>query len=77
MKKKNRQSPLRDALHSYQLQSQGQYGRLSSRGGLADRYRRQALLPDGDSSDDDMMLEGEYDELDSIPDYLDDEEDDF
>ena len=79
MKKKTRQSPLRQALHDYQLQSQGQgqYGRLGGpRGVLADRYRRQALLPTGEDLDDDMLLDGEYDEIDSVPDYLDDEEDD-
>ncbi|MBN1428919.1 MAG: hypothetical protein JXB07_11085 [Anaerolineae bacterium] len=77
MKKRGHQSPLRDALHDYQLQNQGQYGRLGSpRGALVDRYRQKALLP-GDESSDDMMLEGEYDEMDGIPDYIDDEEDDF
>ncbi|MBN1313360.1 MAG: hypothetical protein JXB30_18280 [Anaerolineae bacterium] len=76
MKNKKRQSPLRAALHDYQLQSQGQYGRLGGpSGGLADRYRRQGLLPEGDAFDDEMMLEGEYDEIDGIPDYLEDEED--
>jgi hypothetical protein len=82
MKKKTRQSPLRQALHEYQLQSSNQYGRLGGpRGTLAESYRRKALLPTGEddlADENDMTLEGEYDEVDGLPsDYLDDERDDL
>jgi len=79
MKKKIRQSPLRGALHDYQLQSQGQLGRLGGpRGDLVDRYRRKALLPAGeDTTLGRDMIDGEYDEIDGVDALLDEEEGEY
>lgn len=75
MKKKIRQSPLRGALHDYQLQSQGQFGRLGGGGGsLVDRYRRKALLPGGSDTLGSNIIDGEYDEIDGVDALLDEEE---
>jgi hypothetical protein len=78
MKKKVRQSPLRGALRDYQLQSQGQFGRLGGpTGDLAERYRRKALLPAGDEPLEDGMIDGEYDDIDGVADVLDEEENEY
>lgn len=78
MKKKVRQSPLRGALHDYQLQSQEQFGRLGGgRGDLAGRYRRKALLPAGDDDLSGDMIDGEYDEIDGVDALLDEEENEY
>jgi hypothetical protein len=78
MKKKIRQSPLRGALHDYQLRSQGQFGRLGGgKGDLAERYRRKALLPGGDDTAGGNMIDGEYDEIDGVDALLDEEENEY
>lgn len=78
MKKKVRQSPLRGTLRDYQLQSQGQFGRLGGPpGDLADRYRRKALLPAGEDPLQGDMVDGEYDEIDGMDALLDEEESEY
>lgn len=78
MKKKVRQSPLRGALHDYQLQSQGQFGRLGGpKGDLAERYRQKALLPAGEDALEGDMIDGEYDEIDGVDAMMDEEENEY
>ena len=67
MKKRQRDSEMRTALHDYQVASRvDRYRRL--RGGreeLADRYRRKALAPpsDGDVIEGEVFDEEEYDRM--------------